>query len=211
MFETSLRDERYLPFENSGVISEWQLALPANPSKDEPSQFDYNTISDVILHLRYTAREGGDLLRNAALVQVKELLKETEAVGTVRLFSVRHEFPTEWVKFKNPGSNQPAELTLDWRVEHYPFWSAGHLKKVNSVTILARTTGDVSSIKIADKSDATDSDKDTLEKDPSFGRLLFRKLDKVAFPQTPVGELKLFFDGDVNAVSDLWIAVAWSA
>jgi hypothetical protein len=30
MFETNLRDERYLPFENSGVESEWQLELPAN-------------------------------------------------------------------------------------------------------------------------------------------------------------------------------------
>ena len=57
--EAILRDERYLPFEHSGVISEWQLELPANPSKGDPRQFDYKTISDVILHLRYTAREGG--------------------------------------------------------------------------------------------------------------------------------------------------------
>ncbi len=57
LFETNLRDERYLPFENSGVTSEWQLELPANSSKNEPAQFDYDTISDVILHIRYTARE----------------------------------------------------------------------------------------------------------------------------------------------------------
>ena len=47
LFETNLRDERYLPFEGAGVISEWQLTLPANPSKKEPCQFDYNTISGV--------------------------------------------------------------------------------------------------------------------------------------------------------------------
>ena len=40
MFETILRDERYLPFENSGVISEWRLELSANPNKNDPSQFD---------------------------------------------------------------------------------------------------------------------------------------------------------------------------
>src|SRR5439155_6781395 len=67
LFETNLRDERYLPFENSGVISEWQLELPANPSNNEPRQFDYDTISDVILHIRYTAREGGGLLRKGAM------------------------------------------------------------------------------------------------------------------------------------------------
>lgn len=49
LFETNLRDERYLPFENSGVVSEWRLALPSNPSKGEPTQFDYDTIADVIL------------------------------------------------------------------------------------------------------------------------------------------------------------------
>lgn len=59
LFETNLRDERYLPFENAGVIGDWQLELPANPSQDDPTQFDYDTISDVMLHIRYTARDGG--------------------------------------------------------------------------------------------------------------------------------------------------------
>jgi Tc toxin complex TcA C-terminal TcB-binding domain len=35
LFEMNPRDERYLPFEGSGVISEWQLQLPADPSRDE--------------------------------------------------------------------------------------------------------------------------------------------------------------------------------
>ncbi|HEY5811435.1 MAG TPA: hypothetical protein VIT23_02130, partial [Terrimicrobiaceae bacterium] len=39
LFATNLDDVRYLPFENSGVISEWQLELPANPSKEDPTQF----------------------------------------------------------------------------------------------------------------------------------------------------------------------------
>jgi hypothetical protein len=52
LFETNLCDERYLPFELSGAVSQWRL--PA-----DVRQFDYNTISDAILHLRYTARDGG--------------------------------------------------------------------------------------------------------------------------------------------------------
>lgn len=101
LFETNLRDERYQPFENSGVISEWRLDLPANPANDDPSQFDYQTISDVILHIRYTGREGGGLLRNEAIAQVKDLTKAAQAVGSVRLFSVRHEFSTEWANFQS--------------------------------------------------------------------------------------------------------------
>ena len=114
MFETNLRDERYLPFENSGVISEWQLELPANPSKGDPQQFDYDTISDVILHIRYTAREGGALLRKGAIETIKELIDAAQASGSVRLFSVRHEFPTEWARFQSqtPAANQRFELAL---------------------------------------------------------------------------------------------------
>jgi hypothetical protein len=33
---------------------------------DGDPTFDYDTISDIILHLRYTAREGGEALRSAA-------------------------------------------------------------------------------------------------------------------------------------------------
>jgi hypothetical protein len=53
MFEPSLRDERYLPFEGAGAESTWKLELPS-----DYRAFDYDTISDVILHIRYTARPG---------------------------------------------------------------------------------------------------------------------------------------------------------
>lgn len=68
----NLLDERFLPVENSGTVSEWQLELPASLREGDRCQFDYNTISDVILQLRYTAREGGGLLRNDAVGDLKE-------------------------------------------------------------------------------------------------------------------------------------------
>lgn len=54
MFELNFRDERYLPFEFSGAVSRWRIELPL-----ENNQFDMETLSDVILHLNFTAREGG--------------------------------------------------------------------------------------------------------------------------------------------------------
>ena len=57
LFELNFRDERYLPFEGAGAISRWRIELPI-----ETNRFDRNTISDVIIHLRYTAREGGERL-----------------------------------------------------------------------------------------------------------------------------------------------------
>jgi hypothetical protein len=113
LFETNLRDERYLPFEGTGVISDWHLELP----KDFRA-FDYDTISDVVLHLRYTAREGGGPLKRSATDAltnaVNDLLNAEGQHGLARLFSLRHEFPTEWHKFLNPTKAYGDQtITLD--------------------------------------------------------------------------------------------------
>ena len=226
MFETNLRDERYLPFENSGVVGEWQLQLPANPSKNEPCQFDYDTISDVILQIRYTAREAGSLLRKGAIENLKTAINAAQAVGSVRLFSVRHEFPSEWARFRNqtPDANQRIELTLELREEHYPFWSKGRLDKLERVDMLARSTAKATpSVVIFN---GTNDTLGTLTKDTTLGNLLAGPLTNVKLKQSndvpeekPTGELKLvfekkaLFDGDDHnhwALADLWIVVTWS-
>jgi hypothetical protein len=61
LFELNFRDERYLPFEGAGVISHWRIELAGKWTSSDGSfvefpQFDFNSISDVILHLPYTAR-----------------------------------------------------------------------------------------------------------------------------------------------------------
>lgn len=61
LFETRLEDPRFLPFDRRGAVSDWTLTLP-----QEFRRFDYQTISDVVLHVRYTARDGGEVLRAPA-------------------------------------------------------------------------------------------------------------------------------------------------
>jgi hypothetical protein len=214
LFETNLKDERYLPFENSGVISEWQLKLPADPSQDEPTQFDYSTISDVVLHIRYTSREGGSLLRTAALQQVKDLINSAQAAGSVRLFSVSHEFPTNWAKFlsQTPAVDQRYELVITPGPEHFPFWSQGKLNSVTRIDLLAQSTEDSApaGIYVYDKADENDEEtkKDPLTKVTSLNDLLVGKLTNVALPAQPTDELKLYFED--TKLSDLWIALTWS-
>lgn len=48
-------DERYLPFEYTGAVSRWRLAFP-NPAAQAAM---LNSLSDVIVHVRYTARNAG--------------------------------------------------------------------------------------------------------------------------------------------------------
>jgi hypothetical protein len=214
LFETNLRDERYLPFENSGVISEWQLELPANPSNNEPCQFDYGTISDVILHLRYTAREGGGLLRKGALDNFKALMSETKLVGTTRLFSVRHEFPSEWAQFQGnvPATNQRPKLELNLRAEHYPFWSQGHLNSVSRVDLYASNPKDLHSLDVFDATARNAAArKETLTRDAVLGNLLVGKFSNETtgfpLPERPECKLQLFFEN--KDISDLWIGVTW--
>ena len=70
--------------------------------------------------MRYTAREGGGLLRSGAVANVKSLIDLAQAAGTVRLFSVRHEFPSEWARFlaQTPPGNERFELAFTVRPEH---------------------------------------------------------------------------------------------
>jgi hypothetical protein len=112
LFETNLRDERFLPFEGAGAESTWKLELPT----DYPA-FDYSTISEVILHLRYTARPGVDAAKvNAAM---RDLFAQTEPTNLALLFSLRHDFPNEWQQFVSGNG----DFTATVKRTHFPYFT----------------------------------------------------------------------------------------
>lgn len=115
LFETNLRDERFLPFEGAGAISTWKLDLPS--PRDYPA-FDYTTISDVVLHIRYTARQGVDPTKVKAALD--ELFGVADQSRLALLFSLRHDFPTEWAAFVSGGVE---ELSLTIRKEYFPYFA----------------------------------------------------------------------------------------
>ncbi|MBL8601939.1 MAG: hypothetical protein JNK72_08445 [Myxococcales bacterium] len=61
LFQLDLRSERLLPFEGAGAISRWRLEFDP-----ETNAFDTRTVTDVVLHLNCTARDGGAVLAKAA-------------------------------------------------------------------------------------------------------------------------------------------------
>ena len=226
LFETNFRDERYLPFENAGAISTWKLHLPADPRKDF-RQFDYDTISDVVFHVRYTAREGGDTLRNAARAAIQgEMKKESSPEGLTRLLSVRHEFPTAWAKFQNQVAPQNSKfhLAIHLRREHYPLW-AQKLNAVSQFTFFVRSNGDLQPTSSIDlKLTTPNANSPTkiqrtpeiqlTQENAKFGELLVGKLPdlnkepKENLHMEPTGNLQI--DLSTKAISDLWIAVTLS-
>jgi Tc toxin complex TcA C-terminal TcB-binding domain/Neuraminidase-like domain/Salmonella virulence plasmid 28.1kDa A protein/Putative peptidoglycan binding domain len=133
LFEPGMRDERYLPFEGAGAISRWRLELPT-----EFRTLDYDTISDVILHIRYTARDGGDPLRTAAKASVTSLLGDAAARPLFRLFSLRHEFPGEWHRFVNSTISAMTTMTVDLASVRFPYFTRGRTVTIRQASTVVR-------------------------------------------------------------------------
>jgi hypothetical protein len=123
LFETNLRDERYLPFEGAGVIGKWRLRLPGAMADGSslPRQFDYDTISDVVLHVRYVARND-EQLRAAVISHYSSNFARLAEAGVARVFSLRFEFPTLWAKLTRQDGAHEVEVQLG--DEHLPYWWA---------------------------------------------------------------------------------------
>ncbi len=105
LFEPNLRDERYLPFEFAGVISNWHVGLP-----QDYNCFNVDTISDVVIHLRYTARQRGEALRNARANYVRGTL----STQGLPVFDLHQQFVAAWQRFLQPAiANGVQELKID--------------------------------------------------------------------------------------------------
>jgi hypothetical protein len=128
MFETNLHDDRFLPFEGSGAQSVWSLSLPS-PLRP----FDYTTISDVILHVRYTARDGGGELAAQATKELQATLATASQSGLALLFSLRYDFPTEWSAFMNGSS----DYTVTLLKQYFPFMVQGMNLVVDGLAVYA--------------------------------------------------------------------------
>jgi len=91
-------DQRYLPFENAGALSSWHLEMPAITN-----EVDLSTVGDVVLHLYYTALDGGRALQQA--VQADNLANQPTA--GLKVFSAQNDFAAQ----SPPTVDNPYPLT----------------------------------------------------------------------------------------------------
>ena len=94
LFELNFNDERYLPFEGTGAVSDWQLSIP-----QATNAFDLNTISDVIMYINYTAWDGGNEFRQQVIN-----LPEIKNYNGVLVVSIKQEFNQSWNTFMTTGT-----------------------------------------------------------------------------------------------------------
>ncbi|BBB92591.1 MAG TPA: neuraminidase-like domain-containing protein [Methylomusa anaerophila] len=152
MFELNFRDERYLPFEGAGVISKWRLELP------QFTQFDYHSISDVIIHLQYTACEGGERLKAAAAKSLAKWLKtvdeELNESGLQVALNMKHDLPNEWLLLKNNGS---VDLKID--KSRLPYMSQPFDAVIENVMFLAKVKDNPVAFSVKVDGEATNLDR----------------------------------------------------
>jgi len=130
LFEMNFQDERYLPFEYQGAASHWRVELPR-----ENNYFDFDTVSDLILGLSYTAREGGELLRRAT----SECAKKRLPGDGWCFFDVRHDFPDAWELLRMPaaeGNRRCKQLSLKLIRRMFPYVPGFRDVRIDRITLL---------------------------------------------------------------------------
>ncbi len=145
LFTLNFSDERYLPFEGSGAVSKWTLHLPP-----ETNRFNLNSISDVIVKIQYTAKDGGTPFADKVK---RQLYSENPPYPytPAKIFDLKQAFAGEWLEFiSHPPQEGVQKIS-------FPLTDAiilPNLKQVTlkSVAVLLQTSN---SVQVSDK------DKDT--------------------------------------------------
>jgi Tc toxin complex TcA C-terminal TcB-binding domain/Neuraminidase-like domain/Salmonella virulence plasmid 28.1kDa A protein len=145
LFQTALSnnlsDQRYLPFEGAGAVSSWRLEMP-----EATNEIDLSGVSDVVLHLYYTALYGGDALKGHV---AQNNIDNLPASG-VRVFSARNDFAapsptvanpypqTPWDAFlTKPAAGDPDQsLVLTISPLKFPTWTRGKTITVTGIDVL---------------------------------------------------------------------------
>ena len=103
LHELRFDDERYLPFEGTGAVSTWRLRTTGRIT-------DLAGLQDVVVMVRYTADDGGEVFSAA----VRGMMKPYAAALFV---DVAAEFPDEWAQFQD---SDDTELVLPITTAMFP-------------------------------------------------------------------------------------------
>lgn len=110
-FALDFNDERYLPFEGTGAVSNWRLEMPKSNNL-----IDYESLSDVIINVKYTALDGGAVFAS----QVRQLLSSIPYMGQ-RAFNLAMTFSNAWYSFLHPvAAATSQQLNFDMQAAYFP-------------------------------------------------------------------------------------------
>lgn len=131
MFELNFRDERYLHFEYEGVISNWCIELPL-----ENNYFDMHSVADVVMHINYIAKEGGEILGRAAK---SDCIHYLPGDGK-KIFDLKSDFSNQWHEMKSKlYESGEKRFSLELGRMHFPFIPIKHNLILNGIDLFFET------------------------------------------------------------------------
>lgn len=137
VFQLDFNDPRYLPFEGSGVISDWTLSL----GDPQLAQFDFATISDVIIQMNFTSKTGSEQYKNEVINRNRQAMNWLEHVGQIpQLLSLKAHFPNHWPQFIETG-----EILIEFSDHATPFFIRERLDAIESSTLVLESQEDLPS------------------------------------------------------------------
>jgi hypothetical protein len=134
LFSVNLEDDRYLPFEGSGAIGTYALEFPTSLRT-----FDYSSITDVVFHVRYTARDGGGGFKSSVQSNLRsglnQMILKTGRNGLFHAFDLRRDHPDLWHRLISTGGDS---FTLDRNWLPYFIGNQGVSLTIRSLRLLAK-------------------------------------------------------------------------
>jgi hypothetical protein len=102
--------EVLLPFEDSGVDTNWELRMPR-----AANQFDFCTIADVLITIDYTALDSPDYRQ-----QIVQKLNARPIFQTDRPFSICNDLANQWYDLHNPEQTANP-MVVSFTTQRYDF------------------------------------------------------------------------------------------
>jgi len=165
-FDLNFYGNKYLPFEGGGAISKWALSFP-----NVVRAFDYNSITDVIFHVSYEAQDPKDsgAFRGQVENALRDSLEKLNGAESLRMFSLKNDFPNEWHRLNERNNFTAIELIFDR--SYFPYFA-----NVNSLASIHTKTYN-------QKQDGSWEEKDEAD-NPAQGIIISSNDMKVIVPQS---------------------------
>jgi hypothetical protein len=191
VFELSFRDERYMPFEGLGAVSEWQLRLPK-----AFRLFDYDTITDAIISISYTAEYDGalsDRVESTNAAVVGSIVEHFTNNSARRVFSMRQDFSSPFTRALRSAAGTPARFEITQR--HLPMFAQPRPLQIVRGVVLLRVApgGSAGAFQLSVDGTAVTG----FATDPTLGNLLAAPLP-AAFTGSLVGPHSIVIDNAGN-------------
>jgi hypothetical protein len=138
LFVLDYNDDTLLPFEGTGVATDWVFELP-----QPANRFDFLTIADVLLTIEYTALES-PVYRE----QVLQSLDPT--IVLERAFSFRQNFADAWYDLNNPRLQEaPQQMVVSFETRRSDFAPNADGLLIRHVTLFfVRENGSAREVKV---------------------------------------------------------------